>query len=248
MHIETKGEEPKEQQGGHHQLLNVSLMQGGALPDNWAYLNGCSTVTAFKSNRYLEGIRTLPHGIKINCNPGAVVTNKMGLFRRLNVWYIPNGIANIFSMHELEKHYRITYDSWEGYYVVHTPWGEVKFHKDEQGLPYIDLDGSTQEAATMLVQIGARQHGEFAENRNEGEHTMLVETVQGNYKGYTKSDILKAKQARHAQVMMGNPSKKDYKGVVSNHLISNCPVTHANITNARAIFGPDLPSVRGKTV
>jgi len=47
------------------------------------------------------------------------------------VWYIPNGIANIFSMHELEKHYRITYDSWEGFYNVHTPRGTVKFHKDE---------------------------------------------------------------------------------------------------------------------
>jgi hypothetical protein len=44
--------------------------------------------------------------------------------------------------------------------------------------------------------------------------------MRDNYKGYTKNDILKAKQARRAQVMMGNPSKKDYKGVVSNHLIS----------------------------
>jgi len=35
---------------------------------------------------------------------------------------------------------------------------------------------------------------------------------------------------------------------VSRNLIPNCPVTSADITNARAIFGPDLPSVRGKTV
>jgi hypothetical protein len=59
---------------------------------------------------------------------------------------------------------------------------------------------------------------------------------------------VKAKEASRVQAMVGNPSEKDYKGVVSNHLISNCPVTHPNITNARAIFGPDLPSVRGKTV
>jgi hypothetical protein len=96
--------------------------------------------------------------------------------------------------------------------------------------------------------MGARQHGEFAENRTKDEHTMLVETVQGNYEGYTKNNILKAKQARRAQVMMGNPSKKDYKRVVSNHLISNCPVTHTNFTNTRAIFGPNILSVRGKTV
>jgi hypothetical protein len=76
----------------------------------------------------------------------------------MNVCYIPNKIANIFSMHKLEKCYRITYDSWEGYCVVHTPRGKVEFHKDKQGLPYIDLDGSAQEAAAMLMQMGARQH------------------------------------------------------------------------------------------
>ena len=70
------------------------------------------------------------------------------------MWYIPNGLANIFSMHKLKKHYRITYDSWEGFYEVHMPRGTVKFHKDKQGLPYIDLDGSAQEAATMLLQLG----------------------------------------------------------------------------------------------
>ena len=43
-------------------------------------------------------------------------------------------------MHEFEKKHRITYDSWEGYYVVHMPSGAVKFNKDKQRLPYIDLN------------------------------------------------------------------------------------------------------------
>ncbi len=247
MHIEAKGEGPEEPQEGH-QLLNVSLVQGDALPDNQACLDGCSTVTDFKTDKYLKGIRTLPHGIKINCNTGAVVMKQMGLFGQMNVWYIPNGIANIFLMYELEKHYRITYDNWDGYYVVHTPRGKVEFHKDKQGLPYNDLDGSAQEVATMLMQMGAWQHVASGQNCTKTEHTMLVEMMQGNYTGYTKNNILMAKQARRAQAMMGNPSKEDYKGVMSNHLISNCPVAHANITNAHTIFGPDLPSLRGKTV
>ena len=52
----------------------------------------------------------------------------------MKVWYIPEGIANIFSMNELEKKYRFTYDSWEGYYVVHTQDGPVKFYKYENRL------------------------------------------------------------------------------------------------------------------
>ena len=55
MHIKAgdKGE-AQEQEG--HQLLNVAFTQGKALPDNKAYLDGCLTVTAFKSKKYLEGI------------------------------------------------------------------------------------------------------------------------------------------------------------------------------------------------
>jgi hypothetical protein len=40
-----------------------------------------------------------------------VITNLMGKYGSINAWYIPEGIANIFSMHKLEKKCRITYDS-----------------------------------------------------------------------------------------------------------------------------------------
>ena len=92
-------------------------------------------MTACKNKKFLENLRQVKGGIKINCNAGAVTTDIKGDFRGLSVWYLSDGIANIFSMHELEKLYRITYNSWEGFYVVHTPRGEVHFHKDQQGLP-----------------------------------------------------------------------------------------------------------------
>ena len=140
------------------------------------------------------------------------------------MWYMPEGIANIFSMPELEKQYRITYDSWEGYYIVHTERGEVRFYKDEQGLPYIDLSSSGDHAATMLV-----------------------ETVRGNYEGYTKKEVLQAKKARRGQGMIGSPSESDYKGMVSSTLIRNCDITPHDVSNARKMFGPQLEGVRGKT-
>jgi hypothetical protein len=48
--------------------------------------------------------------------------------------------------------------------------------------------------------------------------------------------------------MIGNPSEGDYRGLVSSNMISNCPIAPTNITNPRAIFGPDLASVWGKTI
>ena len=113
----------------------------------------------------------------------------------MNVWYIPDGIANIFSMNELEKKYRITYDSWEGYYVVHDANGEVQFHKDKNGLPYIDMGELSEDAAAMLVQTGSE----------DAAHA-FVQTVRQNYEGYTKKEILRAKEARRAMRLIGYPN------------------------------------------
>ena len=48
----------------------------------------------------------------IHCNSGVTNTDKMGTlkgFRR--AWYNPNGIANIISLREIAKKYRIIMDS-----------------------------------------------------------------------------------------------------------------------------------------
>ena len=160
----------------------------------------------------------------VNCNAGAVKTNQVGDYGKVRAWYMPEGIANIFSMHQLEKMYRITYDSWLGYYIVHTDDGPVHFHKDEQGLPYINLDSSGKEAATMLVQ-----------------------TVRGNYEGYTKKEVMRAKEARRLQGMVGGPSNKEYAGLVSAQMVSDCDVVATDVTNAYKLFGKDLAAVRGNT-
>ena len=38
---------------------------------------------------------------------------------------MPKGIANIFSMNDIEKLHRITYNRIDGYYEVHTDKGPV---------------------------------------------------------------------------------------------------------------------------
>ena len=80
--------------------------------------------------------------------------------------------------------------------MVPTDKGTVCFHKDKQGLPYIDLDASVYDAATILVQ-----------------------TVRRNYEGFTKKDIKDAKAARKLQGMIGSPSEKYHEGMVSSNMI-----------------------------
>ena len=115
MNLKAQDESTQEPAKEAQQLFNVTLAQGGELPDNRVYLDGCSTVTAFKNNKFLTSIKTEAQGVKINCNAGAISTNKRGEYGNLKVWYLPDGIANIISMHKLESLYPITYDSWAGY-------------------------------------------------------------------------------------------------------------------------------------
>jgi hypothetical protein len=86
MNVSSQEQGEQEQPEEGHQLLNVMLAQAGELPDNSAYLDICSTVIAFKSDKYLREIEMVPGGIKINCNSGVVMTNKRGKYGGLRVW------------------------------------------------------------------------------------------------------------------------------------------------------------------
>ena len=58
MNLESHKETNQEAAKDAHQLLNVTFAQGVELPDSRVYLDGCSTVTAFKSDKHLKGIKT----------------------------------------------------------------------------------------------------------------------------------------------------------------------------------------------
>jgi hypothetical protein len=77
---------------------------------------------------------------------------------------------------------------------------------------------------------------------------VLVNTVADNKVNYTNEDYLKAVRARELQVKIGHPSTKDFIRIVTSNQLPNCPVTRADILAAEHIFGPDVGSLKGKTV
>jgi hypothetical protein len=48
--------------------------------------------------------------------------------------------------------------------------------------------------------------------------------------------------------MVGNPTDREFNGMVREKLITNCPVTMQDVENANRIFCPDLANLRGKTI
>jgi hypothetical protein len=57
LHMTLDGRERLEQEEEMaHQLFHVSMMQADGLPDDQAYLDGCSMVMAFKTKKYLDNL------------------------------------------------------------------------------------------------------------------------------------------------------------------------------------------------
>jgi hypothetical protein len=78
---------------------------------------------------------------------------------------------------------------------------------------------------------------------------VMVNTVSGNRKGFTNRAVRAAKQARRALRMVGYPSEKDFKNMVSSNMIRNCPVKPEEISAANnIILCPNVASLKGKTV
>jgi hypothetical protein len=86
------------------------------------------------------------------------------------------------------------------------------------------------------------------EPKESKEGFINMQTVQENHERCTKREILKAKEARRAQGLIGNPSESNFRGMVRGNMIRNRPIISDDVTNAHTIFGPDLASIRGKTV
>ena len=78
--------------------------------------------------------------------------------------------------------------------------------------------------------------------------SLFVNTVADNESRYTNRDVQKARLARDIQIKIGRPSIKDYMRIVRDKLLPNCPVTTEDIQAAEHIYGPDLGSLKGKTV
>lgn len=204
----------------------VQEVNRGVVNNNYVLLDNQSTVDQIANPALLKNIRKSEKPIVVHCNAGSTSTDLEGELGSMTVKHNPKSIANVLSLNSVKKKNRVTYDSWDrnGVFIVHTENGPVEFHPSERGLHFHDT---------------ASEDSNF--------EYMLVNTVRENFEGYTRYDIAKAKEARRLQGMIGNPTDKDFEGMVREQLITNCPVTVHDIKNATCIFGPDIANLRGKT-
>jgi hypothetical protein len=98
----------------------------GKLPRTWVLLDNQSTVNIFYNKALLKDITVTTRCMQVRCNAGWTVTNQIGHLPGYpsEVWYNPNGIANIISLADAEKYFHVRYDSvQEKAFVVEKPDG-----------------------------------------------------------------------------------------------------------------------------
>jgi len=125
----------------------------------------------------------------VRCNAGWAMTNLISQLPGYpgEVWYNPDGITNILSLADAEKHFCIRYDSdQEKAFIVKKPDGmECHFIQTMAGLYYLDTTAS----------LSTNEHD-----------TALVTTVADKKSKYTIHAYRQALLACKIQKMIGYPS------------------------------------------
>jgi hypothetical protein len=73
---------------------------------------------------------------------------------------------------------------------------------------------------------------------------MLISTLKENKKGYTQRQFEDAKRARKLYHAVGCPTIENFKLIIRQNIIKNCPVTTKDIDITEKIFGPDTSTRR----
>jgi len=154
---------------------------------------------------------------------GKAIINKKGDLKGYGtVWYYPEGIAKILSLHNVQKKHNVTYDSMQGkgFVVNKTDFTNHVFMPSNKGLFYSDV---------------------------KSEVVLINTVVKNKNKGMVKQ-YFNACKARSIQDIIGCPSMADYIKYMQDGMIPNCPITKEDILCAEDILGPNEGSLKGKSV
>ena len=129
----------------------------------------------------------------------------------------------------------VTYDT-DTKWAVYTPqYHKINFQRDTgmcNRMPYIDVRAWTGDFALANIR----------EIQQKG-----LDTVRKNYKGFTKREVKGAITARITQGKLAHIPDEKFKQLVSSKFLKHCHVKVNDVTNARTIFGPNLPGLGGRT-
>ena len=178
----------------------------------------------------LHGIHIVSNPIRVRCNAGVTTLDRTGYLGDYPqpVWYNLNGGANIMSMFNISQQYHLSMNTHEASAILmHHHNGNVTVFTPSSN--------------------GLYKHALSNNESINGFWSCMNKTVSKRKDHYTQHKIETANQARRFQNIIMRPSNRELMDVSIEH-IANCPITRRAIHIAKDIYGPNLGSLKGKTV
>jgi hypothetical protein len=132
-------------------------INGGRIPKNWILLDSQSTTDAFSNPDLLRNIHEVRGSLTIHTQAGKAVTKLRGTVPGYgDVWYCPNGIANILSLANVERTRTVTFNSDNGnqFVVIKSDGSKRIFEQSQHGLYYYCMRTSgSQDDAEVIEEV-----------------------------------------------------------------------------------------------
>jgi hypothetical protein len=177
------------------------------------------------------GVRTTDSKFRVN-NLGSLCDDLNMLPLPSDGYYFyPKGVANILSLALIAETKRVFMDSAidsaidNAIYVFNEDGSYVRFAKTPNGMYCIDI------------------------TTDDDDHVVMAhQTVKGESAHFSAIDCRRAAKVRDLQEALACPSDFDLGNAIEHNVIGNNPFTRRDVRIAKKIFGPDVPSMKGKTV
>ena len=160
------------------QDLLCSIQDKPAIPRSWILLDSQSTVDFFSNTRLLDNI----HDVKrLYCNAGRAIVTKKGYLKGYGtVSYHPKAISHILSLNNLQKKYKVTYNSSanSGCIVHKTDSNNCVFMSLKIRLIFSDIIGDT---AHVLVNTGEKNRSKYmVKQYSQTNNVCLIQNIIGH--------------------------------------------------------------------
>jgi hypothetical protein len=228
-------------QGAHISCAHSHLLNRKDL-----LLDNQSTVSIVNDPSLVKDLVRDPRGVRIYTNGGHIDADWRGVSTILpklrNVWFNSDSVANIFSLAEVKKHYRVTMDSEQSdTFKVYYGKDDVYEFEEKNGL-YVfknDIDTKVLEEVRQYSFAQSRQIENTNSNRNEEDHQ--------HRELYTQRQIKDADKAVELIRNMGyiNPDRLIF--MLNHGMIKNCPIESTDVRRAIQLYGPLAAMVQGKS-
>ena len=180
----------------------------------------------------------LVHNIKPSKRPIGMQTNagtkRLSVISQVpgfgSVWYNPTNMANIFGFSAIkDKVKSIKYNSAvkDAFIVTNGNNEIVKFTRTKEGLyAYKPTDKYIKKVACLKGSLPPTSCDIHRDSQwpHDTRVSFMISSVRENMLGYTPQQLKGAKAARKLYRTIGSPTVENYKSILKQNLIEECPV------------------------